>query len=53
MNQVALLRKDRVRISIAVLTDADPSEEYGHESVRGVGARLLEGIEAILPAPAP
>jgi hypothetical protein len=41
-----------VRVSVAVLTDGDPSAAYGRETIRGVGERLMKGIETALPAPA-
>jgi beta-lactamase class A len=30
-----------VAFSVAVLTDKDPSQEYGYETVRGIAARLV------------
>ena len=44
VNQAAELRErdGRRKLSIAVLTDAQPSHEYGVETVRGVAQRLLE-----------
>jgi beta-lactamase class A len=41
VHQAAHLRRGGVEISIAVLTDAQPSQERGIEIVRGVAARLL------------
>ena len=43
VHQGAELRDDGRRLSIAVLTDEQPSFEYGTETVRGVAARLLSG----------
>jgi hypothetical protein len=44
VNQAALLEhRDGRRISIAVLTDGNPSHEYGAQTVRGIAARLLGG----------
>jgi hypothetical protein len=40
-NEIALLERGPERFSVAVLTDGDPSAEYGHETAAGVGARLL------------
>jgi beta-lactamase class A len=41
VHQAAELRRGDLKISIAVLTDAQPSQERGIEIVRGVAARLL------------
>jgi hypothetical protein len=41
VNQAALAEHGRRRISLAVLTDQDRSEGYGHETIRGIAARLL------------
>ena len=41
VHQAAELRRGDLRLSIAVLTDAQPSQERGIEIVRGVAARLL------------
>jgi beta-lactamase class A len=41
VHQAAELRHGDVELSIAVLTDAQPSQERGIEIVRGVAARLL------------
>lgn len=41
VHQAALLRDGRRRLAIAVLTDAQPSHEYGTETVRGIAQRLL------------
>jgi Beta-lactamase enzyme family len=41
VHQAAELRRGGIRISIAVLTDAQPSQERGIEIVRGLAARLL------------
>ncbi|HLM30556.1 MAG TPA: serine hydrolase [Solirubrobacterales bacterium] len=43
VHQGAELRADGRRLSIGVLTDEQPSFEYGTETVRGVAARLLSG----------
>ena len=42
-HQAAELRRDGERVSIAVLTDAQPSQAYGQETVQGVADRLLPG----------
>jgi hypothetical protein len=41
VNEVALLERGPVRFAAAVFTDSDPSVDYGHETIAGVGARLL------------
>jgi hypothetical protein len=45
INQVALLRHGDRRLSLAVLTQGNPSASYGHATVRGVAHRLLSGYE--------
>ncbi len=41
VHQVAKLESDRGPLAIAVLSDGNPSPEYGIETVRGVAKRLL------------
>jgi hypothetical protein len=41
VHQAALVENGSRRVSIAVLTDHDRSEGYGHESIRGVAKRAL------------
>jgi Beta-lactamase enzyme family len=41
VHQAALLERGARRVGVAVLTDLNPSESYGHDSIRGVTARLL------------
>ena len=41
VHQAALLTRGRMRIGLAVLTDGNPSHEYGAETIRGVTARLV------------
>jgi hypothetical protein len=43
VHQVSLLERPDERYAIAVLTDGNPSEAYGKETVRGIGERLLAG----------
>jgi hypothetical protein len=43
-HQVALLRRGRRRLSIAILVTSSPSHTYGNETLRGVAARLLRGL---------
>ena len=44
LNQVALLKKGKRRISIAILTRGNPSEAHGQETLRGIAKRLLHGV---------
>jgi hypothetical protein len=48
-HQSALLQDGRLRISIAVLTEWNPSHGYGTRTIRGIAARLLR---TPLPLPA-
>ena len=43
-HQVALLRRGRRRIAVAILITSSPSHEYGKETLRGIAARLLRGL---------
>jgi hypothetical protein len=43
-HQVALLRRGRRRLSLAILTTDNPSHAYGKRTLRGVAARLLRGL---------
>ena len=43
-HQVALVRRGRRRLSVAILVTSSPSHEYGKETLRGVAARLLRGL---------
>jgi hypothetical protein len=43
-HQVALLRRGKRRIAVAILTTNSPSHEYGKETLKGVAARLLRGL---------
>ena len=43
-HQVALLRRGRQRVSVAILTYADGSHSYGKESLRGLAKRLLRAL---------
>jgi hypothetical protein len=47
-HQVALLRRGRRRVSVAILTTSSPSHAYGKQTLRGVAARLLRGLDAAL-----
>jgi hypothetical protein len=43
-HQVALLRRGRRRLSLAILTVGSPSHAYGTETLEGVARRLLRGL---------
>jgi hypothetical protein len=49
VNQVAQLRREDERFSIAVLTRGGPSYGYGRETIRGVAKRLLMHFERFEP----
>jgi hypothetical protein len=46
VHQVALLERGPWRMAIAVLTDGNPSHEYGRETVAGVTSALLWGTSS-------
>jgi beta-lactamase class A len=41
VNQIGRLQRGRTTIAMAVMTDGDPSMDYGIDTVEGVAARLL------------
>jgi hypothetical protein len=41
VHQAARLERGKLSIAIAVLTDGNPSQAYGRETVRGIAARLV------------
>jgi hypothetical protein len=43
-HQVALLRRGRRRLAVAILVTSSPSHAYGNETLRGVALRLLRGL---------
>ncbi len=43
-HQVALLRRGRRRLAVAILITSSPSHDYAKETLRGVAARLLHGL---------
>ena len=45
-HQVALLRKGRARVALALFTQFDPSHAYGKRTLRGLASRLLHGLPA-------
>jgi hypothetical protein len=46
-HQVALLRRGRLRVSVAVMTTSNGSHAYGKATLRGVFRRLLRGLGAV------
>jgi hypothetical protein len=51
VHQAALLERGSSRLGIAVLTDGNPSEEYGHATIQGVASRLLAPAASSAPPP--
>jgi hypothetical protein len=43
-HQVALLRRGRRRLAVAILITSSPSHAYGKETLQGISARLLRGL---------
>ena len=46
-HQVALLRRERLRVAVAVMTTSNGSHAYGKATLRGVFRRLLRGLQAV------
>jgi Beta-lactamase enzyme family len=44
-HQVALLRRGKRRLAVAILTTNSPSHDYAKATLRGVAKRLLHGLE--------
>lgn len=42
VHQVARLESGASSLTIAILTDGNPSDAYGRETIRGIASRLLE-----------
>jgi beta-lactamase class A len=47
VHQVALVERGDRRVALAVLTDSDQTEAYGHETIRGVARRALRPLERL------
>lgn len=43
-HQIALIRRGRYRIGLAILTEGNPYTSYGEGTLKGVARRLLEGL---------
>ena len=43
VHQAALLERGTGKLALAVLTSENPSETYGHDTIRGIAKRLLAG----------
>lgn len=52
-HQVALLRRGKQRVSIAILTNGSPTHAYSEETLQGVAERLVGGLRKAPPNPAP
>jgi hypothetical protein len=50
INQVAQLRRGRRRLGLTVLTQGNPSLEYGAKTIQGVTARLLRRYNRLTAA---
>ena len=48
-HQIALLRRGKKKAALAIMTQGNPTHEYGVETIEGVARALLEG----LPGPPP
>jgi Beta-lactamase enzyme family len=48
-HQVAELRRDKLRVSLAIMTTGNPSHAYGKATLEGVAKRLLQGLNAVRP----
>ena len=48
-HQVAFLERYGHRVSLAILTEFSPSHRYGKRTLKGVAARLLEGLPKLAP----
>jgi hypothetical protein len=46
-HQVALLRRGRLRVAVAVMTTSNGSHAYGKATLRGVFKRLLRGLSRV------
>jgi hypothetical protein len=46
-HQVALLRRGRLRVAVAVMTTSNGSHAYGKATLRGVFRRLLRGLSRV------
>lgn len=45
-HQVALLRRGKRRVAVAIMTADNPSHPYGKQTLEGVARRLLRGLRA-------
>ena len=43
-SQVALFTRGSMRVAVAILTHNDPSHDYGSETLRVLGTKLLNGL---------
>ena len=47
--QVALMRRGPLRVSVAIMTTGNGSHAAGKQTLRGVATRLLRGLESVTP----
>jgi beta-lactamase class A len=45
-HQVALLKRGRTRVALALFTQFDPDHAYGKQTLRGLASRLLAGLDS-------
>jgi zinc D-Ala-D-Ala dipeptidase len=50
VHAVGMFERDGERVSLAVLTDGNPSHDYGTDTIRGVAERAFRGVPAAAPA---
>jgi D-alanyl-D-alanine dipeptidase len=46
VHAVGMFERDRERVSLAVLTDGNPSHDYGTDTIRGAAERAFRGVPA-------
>lgn len=51
VHEAALFERGRTRVSMAVLTDGNPSQAYGQETLRGVAQRIFHRARASQETP--
>jgi hypothetical protein len=46
-HQSALLERGRMRVGLSILTEGNPDQAYGNQTLRGVAERLLRGLGGV------